>query len=164
MDKVIAVKNFVTFIVPLSMLLVCKIVLPNSMYESIVNFTADNLFMPPQNNRGMCTMYEKSLSPRTFLMWTTSNLNAVKSTFSSMMLEMGCTAQVGSHIDEEIEFVEYSTLAPKRLSDFRIPEEEQTPMMAIEYNSSPKVSIEYNASPRVTFDEKPIVINIGSTS
>lgn len=145
MDKVIAVKNFVSFAVPLSFLLVCKVVLPNSMYESIVNFAADNIFMPPPDNRGMCTMYEKSLNPRTFLMWTTSNLNAVKSTFSNMMLEMGCTAHVGSQIDEEIEFVEYSTLAPKKLSDFCIPEDEQTPLMAIE-------------------DPKPIVLNIGSTS
>ena len=148
MDKVIAVKNFVSFAVPLSFLLVCKVVLPNSMYESIVNFAADNIFMPPPDNRGMCTMYEKSLNPRTFLMWTTSNLNDVKSTFSSMMLEMGCTAHVGSQIDEEIEFVEYSTLAPKKLSDFCIPEDEQTPMIAIEYNK----------------DSKPIVLNIGSTS
>jgi hypothetical protein len=145
MDKVIAVKNFVGFAIPLSALLVCKMILPNSMYESIVNYTADKFFMPPPNNRGMCNMYEKSLNPRTFLMWTTSNLNAVKSTFSSMMLEMGCTAHVGSKIDEEIEFIEYSTLAPKKLSDFRIPEDEQTPLLAIE-------------------DSKPIVLNIGSTS
>lgn len=144
MEKVIAVKNFVTFAVPLSVLLMCKVVLPTSMYESIVNFTADHIFMPPPDNRGMCTMYEKSLNPRTFLMWTTSNLQGLKSTFSSMMLEMGCTAHVGSSIDEEIEFTEYSTLAPKRLSEFRIPEEEQTPLVAV--------------------GGKPIVINIGSTS
>lgn len=147
MDKIIAVKNFVSFAVPLSFLLMCKVVLPNGMYESMVNFTADKLFMPPPDNRGMCTMYEKSLSPRTFLMWTTSNLNALKSTFSSMILELGCTAHVGSQIDEEIEFIEYSTLAPKRLSDFRIPEDEQTPMVAI-------------GSETV----KPIILNIGSTS
>jgi hypothetical protein len=158
MEKAIAVKNFVTFAIPLSMLLVCKVILPTSIYESIVNYTADKIFMPPQDNRGMCTMYEKSITPRTFLMWSTSNLQAVKSTFSSMLLELGCTAHVGSSIDEEIEFIEYSTLAPKRLSDFCIPEEEQTTMVAVDYQQ-PKVAVE-----ETNTSSKPIVINIGSTS
>lgn len=132
MDKIIAVKNFVTFAVPLSMLIICKAVLPLNMYESVVNFTADKLFMPPVDNRGMCTMYQTSLSPRTFLLWTTSNFQSIKSTFSSMLLEMGCTAHVGSTINDEIEFKEYLTLNSVKLSDVS--------------------------------DDKPIVINIGSTS
>lgn len=132
MDKVIAVKNFVTFAVPLSLLLICKVVLPSNMYESVVDFTADNFFMPPTNNRGMSTMYQTSLSPRTFILWTTSNLQSIKSTFSSMLLEMGCTAYVGSTINEEIEFTDYFTLDPVKLSDVS--------------------------------NDKPIVINIGSTS
>lgn len=156
MEQVIAVKNFVSFAIPLSMLLMCKVVLPTSMYESIVNYTADKIFMPPPDNRGMCTMYEKSITPRTFLMWSSSSLQAVKSTFSSMLLEMGCTAHVGSSIDEEIEFIEYSTLAPKRMSDFCIPEDEQTHMMAIEYNDDCETISKKSG--------KPIIINIGSTS
>ena len=183
MEKAIAVKNFVTFAIPLSMLLVCKVILPTSMYESIVNYTADKIFMPPPDNRGMCTMYEKSITPRTFLMWSTSNLQAVKSTFSSMLLELGCTAHVGSSIDEEIEFIEYTTLAPKRLSQFTIggyplsnpqvtssdarctrftiPEEEQTTMVAVDYQQ-PKVALE--ETKEIENSPKPIVINIGSTS
>lgn len=133
MDKVIAVKNFVTFAVPLSMLLVCKVVLPSNMYESVVNFTADKIYMPPADNRGMSTMYQTSLSPRTFLMWTTSSLQSIKSTFSSMLLELGCAAHVGSTINEEIEFKEYSTLKSVKLSD-------------------------------VSHDDKPTILNIGSTS
>jgi hypothetical protein len=132
MDKIIAVKNFVTFAVPLSMLLICKAVLPSHMYESVVDFTADNFFMPPANNRGMSTMYQTSLSPRTFLLWTTSNLQSIKSTFSNMLLEMGCTAYVGSTVNEEIEFTDYFTMEPVKLSDIS--------------------------------NDKPIVINIGSTS
>jgi len=145
MDKIIAVKNFVTFAVPLSMLLMCKTVLPTRMYESIVNYTADTFFMPPQDNRGMCTMYKTSLSPKTFLLWTTSNVQAIKSSFSSLLLELGCNAHVGQDIDEEIEFIEYHSLEPVKLSQFNIPIEEQTRMMAVDQS-------------------KPIVINIGSTS
>lgn len=145
MDKVIAVKNFISFAIPLSVLLVCKVVLPTNMYESVVNYTADTLFIPPPNNRGMCTMYEKSINPRKFLIWTTNSLQGIKSTFSSMMLEIGCTSYVGSYIDEEIEFIDYKTLEPKKISDFNIPEDEKTPGMAID-------------------QAKPIVLNIGSTS
>lgn len=145
MDKIIAVKNFVVFAVPLSVLLVCKIVLPVSMYNSIVDYTADNFFMPPQDNRGLCTMYKTSLTPKTFLLWTTSNVEAIKSSFSSLLLELGCKAHVGNTIDEEIEFIEYHSLQPVKLSQFNIPIEEQTPMMAIDQS-------------------KPIVVNIGSTS
>lgn len=129
MDKVIAVKNFVTFSVPLSMLLICKIVLPSNMYESVVNFTADKIFMPPEGNRGMSI-----IDSRKFLMWTTSNFQSIKSTFSSMLLELGCTAHVGSTINDEIEFKEYFTMNSVKLSDI------------------------------VVDDDKPIVLNIGSTS
>lgn len=134
MEKIIAVKNFVTFAAPLSMLLICKVVLPTNMYESLVDFTADNFFMVSrQENRGLSDMYNNSISPRTFLRWTTSNMNSIRSTFSSMLLELYCPAQVGHRIDEEIEFVEYNTLNPIPMS-------------------------------KILHEDKPTVINIGSTS
>lgn len=176
MEKITAVKNFVSFVIPISILLACKVVLPVNMYNSLVNFTADNLFMPPSNNIGMCNMYEKTISPRKFLMWTTSNIQAIKSTFSNMMLEMGCLAHVGAEIDEEIEFIEYKSLNPIKLSSFNIPDDESEnyenivkKLIKPSYDGSITKVINDSQSYSKEHvygieDSKPIVLNIGSAS
>lgn len=117
MEKLIIITNFIKFAAPLSILLVCKVILPTDTYESLVNFTADKCFMTPIDNKGLQKMNQE-IDPRKFLMWTTSNLYALKSTFSNMLLELGCQAHVGEPIEEMIEFVDYKTLNPIPMSKF----------------------------------------------
>lgn len=110
-----AIKNFISFVVPLSFLMASKNILPNSMYESLLNFNANQ--MTKKVNRGLDDMYTKSICPKIFLDWSTENMNGIKSVYESLLLELNCKALKNTPI-ENIECVDFNTLKSVPLLDY----------------------------------------------
>lgn len=115
MSKLHAINNFISFVVPLSCLIICKSIMPESMYNSIVNYNADK--MSKKTTRGLEKMYTESICPKIFLNWSTKNLNGIKSAYNSLLLELNCKAFENTPI-EEIECIEFNSLKSVPLSNY----------------------------------------------